>query len=85
MGDGGHKKVSNSLLALSSAAVLAVYSAGYMRTRAAADRFTLQAEARSPIRPSPTSVPEAVASPTPVAASATAPAPVPAAARATSP
>lgn len=43
------KKVSNSLLALSSAAVLAVYSAGYVRTRAAAERFAEQTEAR--VRP----------------------------------
>ena len=41
-----NKKVSNSLLALSSAAILAVYTAGYSRTRAAADRFTAQAAER---------------------------------------
>lgn len=34
-----NKKVANSLVAMSSAAVLAVYAAGYVRTRAAADRF----------------------------------------------
>ena len=50
---GSNKKVANSLLALSSAAVLAVYAAGYVRTRAAADRFTLQAEGRRPALPSP--------------------------------
>ena len=44
-----NKKVGNSLLALSSAAVLAVYAAGYVRTRAAAERFAEQTEAR--IRP----------------------------------
>ena len=43
------KKVGNSLLALSSAAVLAVYAAGYVRTRAAAERFAEQTEAR--VRP----------------------------------
>ena len=32
-----NKKVANSLVALSSAAVLAVYAAGYLRTRTAAD------------------------------------------------
>ena len=42
-------KLSNSLLALSSAAVLAVYTAGYVRTRAAAERFAEQTEAR--VRP----------------------------------
>jgi len=46
---GSHKKISHGLVALSSAAVLAVYSAGYLRTKAAADRFTLQAEARRPV------------------------------------
>jgi len=44
-----NKNVGNSLLALSSAAVLAVYAAGYVRTRAAADRFAQQTEAR--VRP----------------------------------
>jgi uncharacterized protein with FMN-binding domain len=43
------KNVGNSLLALSSAAVLAVYAAGYVRTRAAAERFAEQTEAR--VRP----------------------------------
>jgi uncharacterized protein with FMN-binding domain len=46
---GSNKKAANSLLALSSAAVLAVYSAGYVRTRAAAERFADQTEAR--VRP----------------------------------
>jgi uncharacterized protein with FMN-binding domain len=50
---GSNKRVANSLLALSSAAVMAVYAAGYMRTRAAADRFTVQAEGR-PGPPKPT-------------------------------
>jgi len=50
---GSNKKVANSLLALSSAAVLGVYSAGYIRTRAAADRFALQAEMRRPAIPAP--------------------------------
>jgi len=35
-----NKKVANGLMALSSAVVLTVYTAGYMRTRAAAHRFT---------------------------------------------
>ena len=43
------KNVGNSLLALSSAAVLAVYAAAYVRTRAAAERFAEQTEAR--VRP----------------------------------
>ena len=36
---GSDSKKANGLVALSSAAVLAVYSAGYVRTRAAADRL----------------------------------------------
>jgi len=54
------KKVSNSLVALGSAAVLAVYTAGYVRTKTAADRFTLQAEMRRPAIPDP---PAAAAAP----------------------
>ena len=53
---GSHKKVSNGLVALSSAAVLAVYAAGYVRTKSAADRFTLQAESRRPVIPAPATV-----------------------------
>jgi uncharacterized protein with FMN-binding domain len=48
---GSNKKVSNSLVALSSAAILAVYAAGYSRTRSAADRFTVQTEERRPAIP----------------------------------
>jgi uncharacterized protein with FMN-binding domain len=48
--DGSKKKVANSLLALSSAAVLGVYSAGYVRTKAAADRFAIQSDVRRPAR-----------------------------------
>jgi uncharacterized protein with FMN-binding domain len=36
-------KVTNSLVALSSAAVLTVYAAGYVRTRSAAERFAVEA------------------------------------------
>jgi uncharacterized protein with FMN-binding domain len=45
---GDNKKVANNVVALSSAAVLAIYGAGYARTRAAADRFTQQAAERRP-------------------------------------
>jgi uncharacterized protein with FMN-binding domain len=48
---GSNHKIGNSLLALSSAAVLAVYAAGYVRTKSAADRFALQAEERRPAAP----------------------------------
>ena len=71
-------KVTNQLVALSSAAVLAVYSAGYMRTRAAADK--IQAADRSrpvipappgesnsrPIAPLPAAAPVAAMTPAPV-------------------
>lgn len=43
---GSSNKIKSSLVALSSAAVLAVYSAGYVRTRGAADQW----EAHSPKR-----------------------------------
>jgi uncharacterized protein with FMN-binding domain len=43
---GSNKKVANSLLAISSAAVLAVYTAGYARTRSAANQFEDQAAQR---------------------------------------
>ena len=40
------KKISNVLLTLSSAAILAVYTAGYQRTSPAADRFAAQVAQR---------------------------------------
>jgi uncharacterized protein with FMN-binding domain len=52
-GNTGHKKVTNGLVALSSAAVLAVYGAGYARTQAAADRFSKEADERHPHIPRP--------------------------------
>jgi uncharacterized protein with FMN-binding domain len=66
-----NRRAANSLLALSSAAVLAVYTAGYTRTRAAADRFAAQSEARRPLlperRPEPVVVADAPhAAPAPV-------------------
>ena len=45
------KKVANSLVAMSSAAILAVYAAGYTRTNAAARRLEALAEARVSIPP----------------------------------
>ena len=48
--------MSHGLVALSSAVVLAVYSAGYLRTQAAADRFTADADQRRPIAPTPATV-----------------------------
>ncbi len=43
---GPNRKVASSLVALSSAAILAVYAAGYLRTRRAADRFHPEAAFR---------------------------------------
>ena len=45
---GPTKKVAHSLVAMSSAAVFAVYGAGYTRTRAAADKFAAHAAERRP-------------------------------------
>jgi uncharacterized protein with FMN-binding domain len=76
---GSNKKVANSLVAVSSAAVLAVYTAGYMRTKSSADRFALQAAERrhtvqgapasGPLRPVPANVPALESSPASPAAS----------------
>jgi uncharacterized protein with FMN-binding domain len=51
---GSNKKLANSLVAVSSAAVMAVYAAGYTRTRAAAEGFDAEtAGRRSPGIPPP--------------------------------
>jgi uncharacterized protein with FMN-binding domain len=48
---GGNKRVANSVVSASCAAVLAVYSTGYVRTQAAANRIAKQlAERRLPAR-----------------------------------
>src|ERR1700722_18364204 len=47
----GKGKISNDLVAASCAAVLAVYAAGYWRTRDAARRFETQARERRPAVP----------------------------------
>jgi uncharacterized protein with FMN-binding domain len=66
------KKVANSLVAMSSAAILAVYAAGYDRTRAAARKLEAQSAARLPaaiemVKP-PVSVATPAVSPSPKAA-----------------
>ncbi len=53
MAGGPKGKVANSLVAVSSAAVLAVYAAGYSRTRSAAAKFESQATDRRPAPPAP--------------------------------
>src|SRR5262245_8328945 len=65
------KKVANSLVAMSSAAVMAVYAAGYQRTRSAAERFNAQALERR-VKP----LPPPVVTPVTTPASATAVEPV---------
>jgi uncharacterized protein with FMN-binding domain len=45
--------VKKSLIALSSAAVLGVYGAGYVRTRAAAEHFSDEPVRRHPVAPAP--------------------------------
>jgi uncharacterized protein with FMN-binding domain len=52
-----NKKVASSLVAMSSAAVLAVYAAGFVRTKAAAERFAEQSTERRP-RQAPARQPE---------------------------
>jgi uncharacterized protein with FMN-binding domain len=49
--DSGKKRIRTSLVALSSAAVLAVYGAGYMRTGAAAERLAEEPVRRRPAVP----------------------------------
>jgi uncharacterized protein with FMN-binding domain len=68
-----NKKVSNSLVALSSAAVLAVYSAGYQRTQAAAERFERLAASRRHAVPVPAAAGRVAATAMPVASPAPAP------------
>jgi uncharacterized protein with FMN-binding domain len=51
--NGSNQKVANKLLVMSSAAVLAVYAAGYVRTRPAADRLAQQTVERSLAREAP--------------------------------
>ena len=60
--NGPNRKVANSLVALSSAAILAVYAAGYVRTRSAADRFAEEAIGRRTAVPAPQAGTEAIGS-----------------------
>ncbi len=48
-----NKKVANGLVTLSSAAIVAVYAAGFMRTRAAAERLEDASNERRPQMPAP--------------------------------
>jgi uncharacterized protein with FMN-binding domain len=67
------KKVANSLVAVSSAAVLAVYAAGYTRTQSAAEKLDGQGAERRPAVPRPPRTISPIADfqlPAPVSASA---------------
>lgn len=66
-GSGSKQKLANGLVAMSSAAVLAVYSAGYVRTKPAADRIARQALERTIARQAPI---EEIALPAPIAKAA---------------
>jgi uncharacterized protein with FMN-binding domain len=57
-------RASNSLVALSSAAVFAVYSLGFVRTRSAAERFAVAESHRRTIDPVEVAAPVATASAT---------------------
>jgi uncharacterized protein with FMN-binding domain len=87
------KRITNNLVALGAAAVLAVYSAGYARTQSAAARFAGEDAERRPavstgaVGPARVGAPEAageslsVSTPAAVAAPIARPAPAPASAR----
>lgn len=54
------RRGSNTLVALSSAAVMTVYAAGFMRTRAAAERLDHASRERPPVSPAPVAAPAPV-------------------------
>lgn len=62
-GSGGKGKISNDLVAVSCAAVLTVYAAGYWRTREAARRLETQAQERRPARAEVSAPPAAMSAP----------------------
>ena len=47
------RRRANTLVALSSAAVMTVYAAGFMRTRAAAEKLENSSRSRPPVVPAP--------------------------------
>jgi uncharacterized protein with FMN-binding domain len=61
------KKVANSLVAVGAAAVMAVYAAGYSKTRSAADKFDAESAGRRPAVPDAVRVPVAAAPANPAA------------------
>lgn len=69
----GSQRISGRLTALSSAAVLAIYTAGYLQTKSASDRFALAAAGRRQAAPIEVKARVAPQSALPAAAEATAP------------
>ena len=53
MAPGGNKKVANGLVSLSSVAILVVYAAGFVRTKAAAEKMEEASNARRRPAPAP--------------------------------
>jgi uncharacterized protein with FMN-binding domain len=68
------RRIGSGLVALSSAAVLTVYTAGYLRTRAAAQRFAGEAAERRPAVPIAVYGPVGAAAPAPISPEARMPA-----------
>ena len=64
---GATGRLTNPLVALSSAAVLTIYSAGYLRTRAAAEKIQAADRSRVVVPAAPLAEPERVDVPAPVA------------------
>jgi uncharacterized protein with FMN-binding domain len=58
-----NKKVANGLVTLSSAAILAVYAAGFMKTRAAAEQMEEASNQRRPTMPAPATAGEMAMAP----------------------
>lgn len=81
---GSNTKVANRLVMLSSAAILVVYTAGFIKTRAAARRLDDASNDRRPTMPAPATAGE-LSTPAPIEPPVTVPAPRGAAATAQSP
>jgi uncharacterized protein with FMN-binding domain len=77
--NGPNRKVAHSLVALSSAAILAVYAAGYVRTRRAADRFEFEASRRKRVPVAPAAASPSASTNVPLSAPAVSAAPSPSA------
>jgi uncharacterized protein with FMN-binding domain len=65
-----NKKVANRLITMSSAAILVVYAAGFMKTRAAAQKLDEASNDRRPVMPAPSTAGE-LTTPAPIEPPAT--------------